>query len=189
MSEEIAVLYTIGHSNYEAEQFLAILRQHQIALLVDVRSAPYSRYTPHFSKDRLEPYLTRNGIEYRFAGQYLGGRPDAPEVYINQAVPDEDTGREDFLKLVDYEAVMKLESYQRGISRLLDLVQVKNVVIMCSESNPHDCHRHHLIARSLIDERVKLANIPPITVKHILKTGELEEVNADVFGPTQLRFF
>ncbi|MBZ0304888.1 MAG: DUF488 domain-containing protein, partial [Anaerolineae bacterium] len=138
-TETFFTLYTIGHSNISQEAFLGLLYQHHISLLVDIRSAPYSRYVPHFNKQQLERFLETNQIGYRYAGQYLGGRPTVPEVYKTHAVPSEDTNREDFLKLVDYTAVMNLEDYRRGIYRLLQLVREeaeKNgyVVIMCSES-------------------------------------------------------
>ena len=46
-------LWSIGHSNHPIERFLALLRQHAIATLADVRTAPYSRYSPQFNRDEL----------------------------------------------------------------------------------------------------------------------------------------
>jgi uncharacterized protein DUF488 len=46
-------LWSIGHSNHSIERFLALLRQHEIATLADVRTAPYSRYSPQFNRDEL----------------------------------------------------------------------------------------------------------------------------------------
>ncbi len=37
-------IFTIGHSNHSIEQFVALLQQHGITALADVRSAPYSRF-------------------------------------------------------------------------------------------------------------------------------------------------
>lgn len=64
---ESLTLFTIGHGNQTLEQFLALLQQHHIRVLVDVRSAPYSKYVPHFNKSRLETYLRDNGLDYRYA--------------------------------------------------------------------------------------------------------------------------
>jgi uncharacterized protein (DUF488 family) len=47
-------LYSIGHSNAEAEVFIGLLRRHAIELLVDTRAQPYSRYSPQFSRDALK---------------------------------------------------------------------------------------------------------------------------------------
>ncbi len=189
-------LYTIGHSNLSKEDFLAHLRQHNITVLVDVRSAPVSRFVPHFNKKALEAYLKENGIDYRYAGEYLGGRPKDESVYKNETVPDVDTKREQFLKLVDYEAIMKTEWYQKGIRRLLDIItetQNGGVAIMCSEGNPLDCHRHHLIARSLLDPAVKIID-KNLKVQHIIKDGNIEIVDASAFSantptPHQPRLF
>jgi uncharacterized protein (DUF488 family) len=183
------ILYTIGHSNIAAPDFLALLKQHGIRVLVDVRSAPYSKYVPHFNKRELEAFLKENGVDYRYAGEYLGGRPPDAEAYKGGEVPDEDTRREQFLKLVDYPTMMKREGYQKGLDRLLDIVRATDggVAIMCSEGDPHDCHRHHLITRSLLDPQVKVVDAA-VEVRHILKDGALEVVDPSEFEepPQQL---
>jgi len=188
-------LYTIGHSNLSAADFLAILKQHKITVLVDIRSAPYSRYVPHFNKAELETFLKSNGLDYRYAGEYLGGQPKDENLYKSQEVPEAGTTRTKFLKLVDYEAVMKTEPYQRGIRRLLAIVAESGaeraVAIMCSEGNPLDCHRHHLIARSLLDPKLKVTD-QIIKVQHIVKDGNIETVDASAFEintPYQPRLF
>lgn len=50
-------LYTVGHSSRSFEEFTRLLADHRITLLVDVRSKPYSRWVPHFSKHYLETHL------------------------------------------------------------------------------------------------------------------------------------
>ena len=47
------LIYTIGHSNHTLEAFLSLLRLHRIEVLIDTRSAPYSRFAPQFNKDAL----------------------------------------------------------------------------------------------------------------------------------------
>ena len=66
---------TIGHSNHSADEFVALLGASGVDLVVDVRSAPRSRWVPHFNPDSLEPILERAEIEYSFMGVELGGRP------------------------------------------------------------------------------------------------------------------
>jgi uncharacterized protein (DUF488 family) len=61
-------LYTIGHSNHSPDTFLALLRQHGITALADVRSHPYSRYLPHFTQADLKVLLAEAGIHYVFLG-------------------------------------------------------------------------------------------------------------------------
>ncbi|MCU0496886.1 MAG: DUF488 domain-containing protein [Anaerolineae bacterium] len=190
-SQEHLTLYTIGHSNLSLEDFIASLHAHQIHTLIDVRSVPSSQYNPHFNRNNLEGSLKENGFEYRFAGEYLGGRPDDPNLYKGSHVPDKGTKREDFLELVQYEEVMKSEKYLAGLRGLLQIIRNaakydQQVAIMCSEGNPLDCHRHHLIARSLIDPKVKVVNTE-VQVYHILRDRKLEKVEGNGFdeSPSQ----
>lgn len=154
---------TIGHSNLSAEEFVAALKAHQIATLVDVRSAPYSRWAPQFNRDDLARTLRLAGVEYRFAGDVLGGRPTDPTCYKNGELPGD---KADFLALVDYGEVAKRDWYRAGITRLIELAEGARTAIMCSEEDPARCHRHHLIAQTLLDAGV--------SVEHIRKDGRVE---------------
>ena len=44
-----AGILTIGHSNHTLERFLGLLARHRVTAVADVRSAPYSRFRPHFN--------------------------------------------------------------------------------------------------------------------------------------------
>ena len=68
-------IYTIGYGSRSIEEFVEVLQRFDIAYLVDVRSAPYSRYKPEFSKAELAAELQRFGIRYLFMGDTLGGQP------------------------------------------------------------------------------------------------------------------
>ncbi len=74
-------IYTIGHSNQELASFLALLTMHGVEVVVDVRSAPYSRYAPQFDKRALETAVVGAGMRYLYLGKELGGRPDGAEFY------------------------------------------------------------------------------------------------------------
>ena len=54
-------IYTIGHSNHEIETFINLLKTAKIDMIVDVRSAPFSKMYPHFNRDTLESVLKDNG--------------------------------------------------------------------------------------------------------------------------------
>jgi uncharacterized protein (DUF488 family) len=75
------VIYTIGHSDHSTGALLDLLRRNGITLVVDVRSQPYSRWTPHFNRETLAHDLKKAGFAYRFMGDALGGRPDDPTLY------------------------------------------------------------------------------------------------------------
>lgn len=187
-------LYTIGHSSHELGFFFDLLRKHDIKVLLDVRSAPYSKWVPHFNRERLELACKDYGVEYRYAAKLLGGRPEDADMYKDGQRPDASIPRDQYFKIVDYLAMMKMESYQKGIKRALEIVQEQpagyNVTIMCSEGEPLECHRHYLIARSLIDPAVKVIDTP-VEVVHILKDGSAEVVLPEVFEepPQQMSLF
>jgi uncharacterized protein (DUF488 family) len=155
-------LYTIGHSNHSLDQFIRLLEENGIMTLVDVRSAPYSRYNPHFNKENLEAALRERDIQYAYAGKFLGGRPTDPACYKGRALPAEGA---DYLHEVDYPEVMKRDWFLKGIERLLELADEQTTAILCSEENPAQCHRHHLIAKYL------MANHPEVKVTHIRGDG------------------
>ena len=50
-------IFTIGHSDHTTDEFLALLTQHGIQAIADVRSTPYSRHVPHFNKDSISAFL------------------------------------------------------------------------------------------------------------------------------------
>lgn len=192
MSEEAALtLYTIGHSNLTLDKFVELLHQHRITVLVDVRSRPVSKYVPHFNKDSLEKTLPQHSIEYRFAGKHLGGQPDDESVYLMKQAPNSSASREDFREDIQYPLVMKLDGYQKGIYRLLEIMRETQgrVAVMCSEVDPRKCHRHDLITRSLIDPNLDIFDVS-LRVIHILHDGNAETVDPEEFDrPTQRSLF
>ena len=148
MSEEL-LIYTIGHSDHDTGEFIALLRQHSITLVVDVRSRPYSRWAHQFNRETLARDLEDAGIAYRFMGDVLGGRPADPALY--------DPERE----RPDYRRVAQSITYQAGIDRLLDLARDERVAVMCSEGDHRRCHRHLLIAQTLLERGVRVLHIQP----------------------------
>ncbi len=154
MEKQAAIpIYTIGYGSRPIEVFIEVLRRHEIAYLIDVRSAPYSRYKPAFAKAALAAELQRHGIRYIFMGDTLGGHPDDAACYVNGKV--------------DYEQVKATADYQRGIERLRSaFAQQRRVVLLCSEGKPENCHRSKLIGATL--------TAADILVRHIDENDELQ---------------
>lgn len=155
---ERPTVYTIGHSNVPVMRVVHLLRENGIGRLVDVRSIPASRFTPQFNREDFTHVLAAAGIEYRFAGKLLGGRPLDPQLYKNGILPE---GKADYLSLVNYAKVAEQEPYRRALAHLVALASERPTAIMCSEENPLECHRHHLIAYTLHKE-----NIPVYHLRH-----------------------
>jgi uncharacterized protein (DUF488 family) len=139
-------LFTIGHSNHDLGDFLAVLVNHHVKTLCDVRSRPGSLRFPQFNREPLEALLTSAGLGYKFLGEALGGRPADPSVYHSDG-------------LVDYAARRKSPEFADGIDRLLELLRASNIGVMCAEEDPLQCHRFLMICPALLDRDVLPAHI------------------------------
>lgn len=157
-------LFTLGHSNHSLEKFVRLLEDNGVMTLVDVRTAPFSRFNPHFNKESLERELPARGIQYAFAGKYLGGRPSDPSCYKSRTLPAEGAA---YLHAVDYPEVMRRPWFVQAIRRLLEMADEQTTAILCSEEDPAQCHRHHLIAKYLLREH------PEVSVLHIRGDGHV----------------
>ncbi len=126
--------------------FIALLQAHEIAYLIDVRSRPYSKYKPEFSRHALVQHLRKNDIRYVFMGDLLGGKPDDLGCYTNGKV--------------DYEKVREKPFYTEGIDRLQNAYQQGlRIALMCSEGKPEMCHRSKLIGETLVTRSIPVAHI------------------------------
>jgi uncharacterized protein (DUF488 family) len=155
-------ILTIGHSNHSLDKLVGLLEASGVTAVVDVRTAPYSRYNPQFNKGDLEAVLVSHNIRYAYAGKYLGGRPADATCYKGGTLPSEGA---DYLHEVDYAEVMTRPWFLKGIARVLEIAASQTVAVLCSEEDPAQCHRHHLIARYI------LANHPEIDVRHVRGDG------------------
>src|ERR1700704_1995735 len=70
------MVWSIGHGTRPIDEFLAMLREAEIRVLADVRSAPGSRRHPQFGQSALASALAASGTEYVHR-RGLGGRRDA----------------------------------------------------------------------------------------------------------------
>ena len=156
MAENEYTIYTIGHSNHPTEKFLGLLGLHSIQTVADVRSHPRSRYS-QFRQKALEALLCKEGIEYLYLGQELGGHPDSDEMYDKR-------GR------VIYERLAATSAFRSGIRHVGELTAKTRLVLMCTEWDPAKCHRHPLLARVLLERDFE--------VLHILRDGSLREASA-----------
>lgn len=140
-------LLTVGYGNRELDEVLALLRLHSVRYLIDVRSAPYSRFNPAFSKENLAAAVAQSGARYVFMGDSIGGRP-ADEACYDEA------GH------VDYLACREHPAFRRGFERLRTAwEQDAGVAIFCSELRPEHCHRTKLIAEAMVAIGVAIEHI------------------------------
>jgi uncharacterized protein (DUF488 family) len=139
-------IYTVGYGARELAGFLDLLRAHNIQYLLDVRSTPYSRFKPEFSKGALEEAVRAAGIHYLYLGGQLGGQPEVPSCYVDGKV--------------DYTAVRRLPAFREGIDRLERAYRLgQRVALMCSEGKPELCHRSKLIGQVLEERQIAVLHI------------------------------
>ena len=131
---------------------MALLHQHGITALADVRSHPYSRYLPHFNQSALKASLNKERIYYVFLGKELGARPDDPDCYVED-------------KAV-YEKIAATETFKAGIQRLIKGAQQHRIALVCAEKDPITCHRAILVCQHLRHQDLE--------INHILKDGSIE---------------
>ncbi len=145
-------LFSIGHSNISADRFIALLRDAGADAVADVRSTPYSRFFPWFSRKNLEAKLAAEGMAYLPYGETLGGRPHDRNLYRDG--------------IADYEAMARQDDFRVGLARLQSDAVRRRVCLMCAEREPLDCHRCLLDARALTERG--------LVVGHILHDGSIE---------------
>lgn len=155
--EDGTVVYTIGHSTRELDEFVALLAENEIEMLVDVRSFPGSRKFPQFNKENLAEVLPEKGIEYKHIAT-LGGRRRVKKDSVNTVWRNKA-----FQGYADY---METEEFANGIRELLALAENDRTAIMCSEAVWWRCHR------SMISDYLKAA---VVKVLHIMDEGKLTE--------------
>jgi uncharacterized protein (DUF488 family) len=143
----MSAIYTIGYGSREIAAFITALKAHEIGYLIDVRSAPYSKFKPEFSRNALEAALKERSIRYIFMGDQLGGQP-------------KDEGCYDAAGKVIYERVAEKDFFQAGITRLEKAFrQGLRLVLMCSEGKPEMCHRSKLIGATLEEMGIPVLHI------------------------------
>ena len=141
-------LFTIGHSNHDLLDFLNILKQHRIEILVDVRSDPHSRYAPQFNKSSIQRSVEAAGISYRYSGAYVGGKPKDAQLHTPSGTPD-------------YDKLAATPAFQNELRTIINIAQSKRTALMCSEADPMSCHRERIIAQVLRSWGVKVTHIMP----------------------------
>lgn len=145
----VPLLHTLGYSGFAPETFAAKLLQANVAVLVDVRRKPISR-KKGFSKNGLQAFLEKRGIEYRHL----------PEL----GMPDELLAeRKDGMEVGDYLAAFGkyLETCDEALDDLLRLAQSRRCCLVCLEKDPAVCHR------SVIAEELRQRSNGRLRVVHL----------------------
>jgi len=155
-------LYTVGHSVYDMETFISLLKKHQINSIVDVRSIPYSKFASQYNKEALKVSLHQNNINYIFMGDLLGAKQNNKALLF-------DNGK------VDFKKVQETTFFQRGIKRLEQGIEKGYTIsLMCAEKEALECHRFALISE-YISKNLANVEVEHIYPNKVISQKELEE--------------
>jgi len=157
-------IWTIGHSTRTLEELLALLREHGVELLADVRHFPSSKQVPWTNRPVLASSLEAHRIRYRHfedLGGYRKPRPDSPNTGWRS------TG---FRGYADH---MATEAFSRALDDLLAEAAGNRTAVMCAEAVPWRCHR------SLLADALQAREA---TVVHILGAGRAETHRRTTFA-------
>ncbi len=156
-------LWTIGHSTRDWADFVALLHDAGIQVLVDVRRFAGSRRNPQFSPDAMAPALQAAGIRYLPMPDFGGRRKPALES------PNRAWRVAAFRGYADY---MATDAFVQARERLMRLAGSTRCALMCAEAVWWRCHRR-LIADDFSARGWE--------VRHIMGAGKtsVHEVNED----------
>lgn len=146
------VLYTIGHSTHPVSKVIALLREHGVTAVADVRSQPYSRMNPQFNREAFRSQLKDAGMAYVFMGRELGARSEDRGCYVGERI--------------QYDRLAQTALFLTGLDRVTQGMRTHTVALMCAEKDPLACHRTIVVCRHLAARGLRIA--------HILEDGRLE---------------
>ncbi|MDQ3282670.1 MAG: DUF488 domain-containing protein, partial [Acidobacteriota bacterium] len=168
-------IYTIGHSTRSPEEFVALLREHGVTRLADIRRYPGSRRYPHFAGESLQQTLPQHGIEYVHFPE-LGGRRKPLRNSPNRAWENEQ-----FRGYADH---MATAEFAHAVEALL--ASERDTAYMCAEAVPWRCHRN-LLSDELVRRGIDVTHIlaPGKAQKHVL--NKMARIDGDrvVYPPEQ----
>jgi uncharacterized protein (DUF488 family) len=147
--DDLLQVFTIGHSTHSLDEFITMLRGHDVTLVGDVRTVPRSRHNPQFNQDTLPITLKNAGIDYIHLPGLGGWRRTQPDS------PNQGWRSPGFRGFADY---MLTPEFEEQIKALLELARRERVALMCAEAVPWRCHRS-LIADALVVQGIAVAHI------------------------------
>ncbi len=149
----VPAIHTIGHSTRTIDAFTALLADHDIEFLIDVRRWPASRRYPHFNREALAGSLNSRGIDY-VSRVDLGGfrkpEPNSPNAGWRVGA---------FRAYADF---MLTDDFEKIMVELEELASGQRIAVMCAEALPWRCHRQ-LLADAFL--------VRGWSVRHILDDG------------------
>jgi uncharacterized protein (DUF488 family) len=126
--------YTIGYSGRGIDEFVRVIKNANIATIVDIRFSPVSRFKPEFSKNNLKRKLETNGVMYIHR----------PEWGVPRDIRAFSIGKETRDDIWDwYDTYILPTIITRNLDGFFNSME-HPVAFMCVEYDPTECHRHRI---------------------------------------------
>lgn len=183
------ILYTIGYTifqnenGFNLEYMFNYLKEHNVSYLVDVRSVPFSKQYPQCNADNMKVAGKIYGVPYIHMPE-LGAKADASQnvfskasdIFFDDIFPIAKSNRPEKTELVatdeivDFNKFRNSEYFKDGLKRIEKAYDNNyTLCLMCSESNPMDCHRYFLISKTI---ELKFGDW--LEIEHIIKNDNGE---------------
>jgi uncharacterized protein (DUF488 family) len=146
-------VHTIGHSTRTDEVFVALLKEHTVEVLVDVRRWPASKRYPHFHREALATTLSHEQMAYIWRGDLGGFRKPSVDSQNTAWKVGAFRAYADFMLTAEFGQIM---------GEMEQLAASKRIAIMCAEAVPWRCHRQ-LLADAFL--------VRGFSVRHIMDDG------------------
>jgi uncharacterized protein (DUF488 family) len=156
------IVMTIGSSTRTSEEFIQLLKAHQVQRPVDVRTVPRSRHNPQFNPSVLSPAMLPPSLHlFSRLGGFRHSRRDSLNAGWHNA---------SFRGFADY---MQMTESRGNLEEFIDLAKSEQIAIMCAEAVPWRCHRS-LIAHVLLAHGIEVWEITSATRTqlHTLTLGQ-----------------
>ena len=147
---------SVGHSNLSAAELLALLREHEIELVADVRRFPVSKRHPQHARPALEASLRGAAIDYAFLGararrtpRAARSRSSAPRI-ARCASP----------RFRAYADALASPEFASGLARLEALARAQPVAFLCAERDWRKCHRR-ILSDALVARGCRVLHLAP----------------------------
>jgi len=131
-------IYSIGHSNLKIKDFITLLKENDIELVIDIRRYPSSAVYSTFERENVKEVLTKEGIDYIWKGEIFGG-------FRDETLEDESPNKGwDVTGFRTYADHALSDEFQEELEEFIDTSESKNIAIMCAESIYWKCYRRIL---------------------------------------------
>lgn len=130
--EQLGKIFSIGYQQRSASEFLNLVNEAEVDIVIDVRETPWS-YRREFAKKALLNQLDEIGIDY-FHAKFAGNPKEIRRAASNY------TECLNVYKEHLYSNPEIVNEFDKVIGSMVR--EGKNICLVCYERHPEDCHRN-----------------------------------------------